>query len=268
MNTHDSVRGIDLTIEVPGTPEQVWQAIATGPGVSAWMHPTEIGEQVGGRYAFDMGSGMNDSGVVTDWQPPQRFATEGVEWQPAPEAAPARLATEWIVEARGGDTCVVRLVMSGFGDGAAWDDEIAGMTDGMRTALDNLRLYLVHHAGERGTWVRAFGHADGTREQAWAAVTAALGMPADPQIGRSMVPAEDSPLPGGVVERVLTGAFGRDLLVRVDGSVPAFAGLTLVGDDNWVHLTANLFGDAGAGAAPALQDRFDAWLADRFPART
>ena len=35
-------RSVQVEVEVPGTPEQVWQAIATGPGVSAWFVPTEV----------------------------------------------------------------------------------------------------------------------------------------------------------------------------------------------------------------------------------
>jgi hypothetical protein len=33
-------RSVQVEVEVPGTPEQVWQAIATGPGVSSWFVPT------------------------------------------------------------------------------------------------------------------------------------------------------------------------------------------------------------------------------------
>ena len=34
-------RYVQAEVEVPGTPEQVWQAIATGPGISSWFVPTE-----------------------------------------------------------------------------------------------------------------------------------------------------------------------------------------------------------------------------------
>ena len=137
-------RIIDLEIEVPGTPEQVWDAIATGPGVSAWMHPTQIEERVGGRYAFDMrlGAGRNESGHVTDYDRPHRFATAGVRWEPQGEAPAATLATEWLIENRVGDICTVRMVMSGFGIGDVWDEEIDGMAAGMRQALEALRSYL------------------------------------------------------------------------------------------------------------------------------
>jgi uncharacterized protein YndB with AHSA1/START domain len=32
-------RTIELEVEVPGTPEQVWEAIATGQGIAAWFVP-------------------------------------------------------------------------------------------------------------------------------------------------------------------------------------------------------------------------------------
>ena len=36
-------REILLEVEVPGTPEQVWDAIATGPGIDSWfMGTTEV----------------------------------------------------------------------------------------------------------------------------------------------------------------------------------------------------------------------------------
>ena len=34
-------RSVQVEVEVPGTPEEVWQAIATGPGISSWLMPAE-----------------------------------------------------------------------------------------------------------------------------------------------------------------------------------------------------------------------------------
>ena len=33
--------------EVPGTPDEVWQAIATGPGISSWFVPTKFEDRDG-----------------------------------------------------------------------------------------------------------------------------------------------------------------------------------------------------------------------------
>jgi uncharacterized protein YndB with AHSA1/START domain len=37
---------------VAGTPEEIWEAIATGRGISAWLHPTEAEGRAGGRFTF------------------------------------------------------------------------------------------------------------------------------------------------------------------------------------------------------------------------
>jgi uncharacterized protein YndB with AHSA1/START domain len=42
-------RFVEAEVEVPGTPEAVWQAIATGPGISAWFVPAEVDWRVGGE---------------------------------------------------------------------------------------------------------------------------------------------------------------------------------------------------------------------------
>ncbi len=41
-------RSVEAEIEVPGTPEEVWNAIATGPGISSWFVPTSM-EMVDGK---------------------------------------------------------------------------------------------------------------------------------------------------------------------------------------------------------------------------
>ena len=35
-------RTVQVQVDVPGTVETVWQAIATGPGISSWFVPTEF----------------------------------------------------------------------------------------------------------------------------------------------------------------------------------------------------------------------------------
>jgi hypothetical protein len=39
---------VQVEVEVPGTPEEVWAAIATGPGVSSWFMPADVDSHVGG----------------------------------------------------------------------------------------------------------------------------------------------------------------------------------------------------------------------------
>src|SRR4029450_12935259 len=60
------------------------------------------------------------------------------------------MATEFLIEAQSGGTCVLRVVTSAFGTGADWEQEFfADMTKHWTPQFDNLRLYLSHFAGKR-----------------------------------------------------------------------------------------------------------------------
>jgi hypothetical protein len=62
-------RSVEVEIDVPGTPEEVWQAIATGPGFTAWFVPARLEEHEGGAGAFEMAPGMETNGSVKVWEP-------------------------------------------------------------------------------------------------------------------------------------------------------------------------------------------------------
>ena len=60
-------RSVQVEVEVPGTPEEVWQAIATGPGISSWFVPAEFEERDGKPVAvtLNFGPGMESRSAVT-----------------------------------------------------------------------------------------------------------------------------------------------------------------------------------------------------------
>src|ERR1700704_4680702 len=97
-------RSVQVEVEVPGSPELVWQAIATGPGISSWFVPTESEERVGGAVTANFGPGMESTSTIPRGAPPRSFAAEGAGM--SPDAPP--MATEWVVEAKSGGICVVR----------------------------------------------------------------------------------------------------------------------------------------------------------------
>src|SRR6266436_3409212 len=102
-------RSVQVEVEVPGTPEQVWEAIATGPGISSWFVPCQMETGKDGKpttMMLSFGPGMDCPATITQWQPPQRFAAESEIAGPGTPKS----ATEWIVEARSGGKCVVRVV--------------------------------------------------------------------------------------------------------------------------------------------------------------
>lgn len=257
-------RSLELKVEVPGTPDQVWEAIATGPGISAWMHPTEVEEREGGRFSFDMGSGPRQ-GTVTGWDPPRRFA-ERTEWEASADTPGETIATEWTVAARAGGTCVVRMVMSGFGAGADWDDEVEGVTEGMRLALDNLRRHLTHFPGERGAWARAFGSGIGSRAETWVALRGALGLADAVEGERFDTSGAGVPRLSGIVDRVYELRLHHAMLVRLDEPAPGIGHVIAHGDGGWTTVQACLYGADAAAIAAREEARWRAWMRERFPA--
>ena len=155
----------EFTVEMSATPEQVWAAIATADGISAWMVPTRLEPRIGGEVSFDHG-GLRSTGVVTDYTPGRRFAYE--EPWPMTEAD-ARVGgrhrrTRGHRRGAGGDLPDRHRVpdrsslgrqlrparrLSSYGSGADWENEyfaemVAGWgstpfgPDGQTPWLDNL----------------------------------------------------------------------------------------------------------------------------------
>ena len=68
-------RWVEMEFIAPGTPEQVWQAMATSAGNGTWFTKAEIEERVGGVLKFDFGAMGSTTGEVTVWEPPRHFRT-------------------------------------------------------------------------------------------------------------------------------------------------------------------------------------------------
>lgn len=253
-------RSVEVDIEVPGTPEQVWHAISTGPGFTAWFMPTEVDEREGGAVTFHMGPGMDSRGMVKVWDPPRRFMVEEPEWMPGGPP----IATEIHVEARSGGTCVVRLVTSLFTSSADWDDQLESIEKGWPTFLHILRLYLTHFAGQPCARATVVGHGATSMDDGWVAFSAALGLAGASQGQRIAVAPHGFPAITGVVERVAD----RQLTVRTDRPAPGFAWIAVedCGAGAQPMLNLYFYGAAGPAAIAANEPAWRTWMNQRFPA--
>ena len=254
-------RAIDLDIEVPGTPEEVWEAVASGPGITAWFVPARVDGRLGGTCELDFGPGVGvETARITAWEPPRRLVAEV-----AAEGRPA-FAMEWLVEARDGGTCVVRLINSGFGSGDEWDAQYDATEAGWRLFLYNLRLYLTHFPGRRCSSVLVNGHADGPVDRAFGELAAALGLPAGARAGEPVAAtAPGAPPLAGVVERAAPNML--TLLLERPAPGIAFVVCEPAGDGS-AHASVYLylFGDGAAEAAARDEPGWRAWVQRHFPA--
>ncbi len=258
MSERPSDRILRLEVEVPGTPDEVWQAIATGPGITSWFVPAEVAGLVGGRMELTFGPGIVEQGEVTAWEPPHRFRYD------APPGSERTLAFEWRVEAQAGGTCIVRLVNSGFGEGEDWDREDDGLANGWPLFLDNLRLYLTHFPGQRAAASIVTAGVAGRREEIWARLRGELGATAAAIGERVVLEPAGAPRLAGVVERMQ----GEHLTLLLDDPAPGVALIAVEGqgDPSFASVFVYLFGADTEELAARDDPRWRAWLAERFPA--
>ena len=220
-------------ITVDATPDQVWQAITTGPGVDSWlMGRTEV-DSANKSATFAMFGEVARS-AITVWEPGHHYATVG---DPNPDGT--FMAMEWLIESRDGGGTVVRFVHSGL-LGEDWEAEYNGLSIGDHAYLTKLAVYLKHFAPRTAT-VSLFLPGPVVADP-WAAMTSALGVGADAADGQSArlsVPGIE-PV-GGTVESVV----GRSFVgMRTDDAM-----YTLIhGYNGMVFATAHYFDDRDRSA--------------------
>jgi uncharacterized protein YndB with AHSA1/START domain len=254
-------RWVEMEFVVPGTPEQVWHAIATGPGMKAWFTDATVEERVGGEIRFDFGEencGEDVSaGKVTAWEPPTRFAYEEYGW--SGDAPP--VATEVTIVSRSGDRCVVRMVHSLFTEKDDWDGELEGFESGWPGFFEVLKIYLGSFAGAPAATVRAMVGHSGGEARAWSTLIGALNL-AGADVGDRRETPPGAPRLAGVVARVHQDVAAREVMLRIEEPAPgvAFVGSFAMGDEARATTTLYLYGADATDVAAREQPKWAAWL--------
>lgn len=258
-------RSVQIELEVPGTPEEVWRAIATGPGISSWVVPTEFEVKDGKPVSVKMnfGPGMEFSSPVTAWNPPLNWASRSDGFVPGSPPS----TSEWSVEARAGGTCIVRIVQSLFASTDDWDNQLEAGTAAWVSFLRTLRIYLTHFRGQSSVqtkWIALFA---GTEGEAWQAATTALGLKGV-KVGQRWTAPAGVPALSGVLEHYTENPY--DILLRIDKPAPGVAALGTFncGGPSMIALGFYLYGDQAPATVARESPLWDAWMQRRFPMPT
>jgi uncharacterized protein YndB with AHSA1/START domain len=253
-------RWVEMEFVAPGTPEQIWQAMATGPGNAAWFTKATIEERVGGEIRFDFGENGASTGEVTAWEPPKRVEYVERDWSPG---APA-VATEITITSRTGGKCHVRMVHSLFASTDDWDDQLEGFESGWPSFFEVLRIYLTHFAGSQAIALGALVKVDGDHRSAWKRLMSAVGL-AGVDVGDRWTTPHPQPL-SGIVERTQQDQKIRVAIVRLDAPVPGVAMIGTYGAADQVQATVTLYfyGDGRESAAEGAESRWHEWLEETF----
>jgi len=255
-------RSVEVETEVPGTPEEVWQAIATGPGISAWFVPTKLEEREGGAVVLDFGPGMESNSVITAWDPPRRFVAEN-EGGMGP-GSPA-MATEWTVEAKSGGTCRVRVVHSWFASTDDWDDQFESVEHGWPAFFRILKIYLAHFRGLPSDVIPLMAMSSESKSAAWKKLLGSLGLGRLDE-GQVVETADGAPRLKGTVERVVQKEH-EELFLRLEEPTSGVAHLFSMemGGQACLSVRFYLYGaqarDVAARETPVWQE----WINGLFP---
>jgi uncharacterized protein YndB with AHSA1/START domain len=132
---------IELHTELPATPEQVREAIPTGPGIDSWFMGRNEVEPLEGRRVTTETGDHREQAEVTAYDASTRFAT-----RTAPAADGRFMAFDYLVEGRDGGSTVLHVMHSGM-LGDDWHDEYDSLRPGWPFHLNTLREYLAHFPG-------------------------------------------------------------------------------------------------------------------------
>ena len=164
--------------EVPASPQEVWAAIASGPGIDSWfMGRNEVEAGAGGAVRTAFGEYTPEL-PITGWDPARRLAYGGGR---APDGR--FIAYEFLIEGRAGGSTVLRAVTSGFLPGDDWAEEFEAMTLGGELYFATLVEYLTHFAGRFAVPVTAFGPPGTSWSRDRPLLCRALGLAEQPEPG-------------------------------------------------------------------------------------
>jgi uncharacterized protein YndB with AHSA1/START domain len=228
--------------DVDATIDEVWTAIATGPGIDSWfMGKNEVADGVV-RLIF------GDQPVRVS-EPGHRFA-----YGEDPEPDGRFIAFDFMIEGRAGGGTSLRMVTSGFLPGDDWADEFDAMTKGGALYFRTLVEYLNRFAGRTATPVTASSGPVTDWPGAWAAIGRALGLARRPQTGDSVAFSID----GRIVEGTVFFANEHTAGIRSGDAIYRFIMGFRPGGGGPMFAMHNLFApDVDGGAA---EKQWSDWL--------
>ncbi len=240
---------ITKDFEVDATPEQTWDAVATGPGMDSWfLGRNEIEQREGGSARWTIG-GFTIESTVTTWDPPRRFVNTGPEM---PDGSLHKF--DYTLEERDGGRTRVRYVHSGM-LGGDWEAEYDAMSEGDPMYLHKLAEYLEFFRGRLGTPIEAVVQDGPSQGETMARFRKALGLADAVAVGDPVEVDLDGP---GRIEGVVDYIAPPFIGVRSDDAMYRF----IRGFDGSVLIGHHLF--AEGADRQAAEEIWHRWLAAQF----
>jgi hypothetical protein len=176
------------------------------------------------------------------------------------------MATEWIVEARAGGMCVVRVVHSLFASTDDWDNQLDGLEQGWPAYFRILRRYLADFKGMACSAMQLVAFSSDSESKTWEKLGGELGLLKVAQ-GQKWSAPDGFPRMTGVVDSLGQGMHANSLLLRLDTPVPgsAYIGAFTCAGMVQVYLAIFLYGPNAQSAVERDEPTWQTWIGARFP---
>lgn len=134
-------RRIERTTTIEAPTDAVWKALTDATELTRWFPlRASVSPGAGGVIHMEWDETYNADSAIEIWEHGRHLRLG------FPHHPPVLLATDYYLEGDRGRT-VLRVVTSGFGEGANWDDWYAGVGAGWDFELRGLKHYLEYHRG-------------------------------------------------------------------------------------------------------------------------
>ena len=143
----ENTRQFEMELHYRQQPEEVWRALADAEEVMRWFAPeAKVSPGKGGSVLWRWNERWSFDTEIEIWEPGRRLRL--LETKNEPPGKPTVLAIDFQLSPEKGGT-KLRIVHSGFGRGAEWDDELNGISRGWTYELRHMRHYLDRHQGKK-----------------------------------------------------------------------------------------------------------------------
>jgi uncharacterized protein YndB with AHSA1/START domain len=241
-------RSYEKRFEIAAPADAVWKAITEGEELTRWFCQQASSEpDLGGEQHIDWGGGARATQAIVVWELNSHLRTEAVSPKREGSSDFEPYATDWYLEHEGGITRI-RMVVSGFGEGADWDHEYDGTYHGWDLFHKTLKHYLEHHRGEPAANVVLYAVLAVPADKAWSRLMGAEGLINkgcldDLTIGAPFsFETRDGDIFSGIVRNYVPGKTFSAMVDSLNKSILNLEIATIPGQGHFLYLCLNTWG--------------------------
>lgn len=164
-------RSFEVSTEIEAGAEKVWKAVSEAGEIAKWFAPdAKVTPGAVGSITVSCGPGMEGTVAIEEWDEGRhlRWAEDRDEpYSGGKDEQVRHLATDFHIENAEGGTTRLRIVQSGFGPGAIWDNDIESTHRGWITFLRILKHNVEYHWGEPAVNLSINVYSPHPSETAW-----------------------------------------------------------------------------------------------------